>query len=57
MSLRDGVLLVLAWVAWVVCLRGWVAWVEYLSGWPASVGGVGGMLTWNACYYYCYCYY
>ena len=24
---------------------------------PASVGGVSGVLTWVACYHYCYCYY
>ena len=35
-SLRNGVLFVLAWVA---CLRGWCA----------SVGGVGGVLVWVAC--------
>ena len=29
---------VLAWTAWVVCLRGW----------RASVGGVEGVLTWVA---------
>ena len=39
LSLRNGVLFVLAWVAWVVCLRGW----------SASVGDVGGVLTWVAC--------
>ena len=22
-----------------------------------SMGGVGGELTWRACYYHCYCYY
>ena len=22
-----------------------------------SVGGLGGVITWFACYYYCYCYY
>ena len=48
-SLRNGVLFVLAWVAWVVCLRGW----------RASVCGVGGVLAWVAwvachCYFYCY---
>ena len=41
LSLRNGVLFVLVWVTW----------------WHASVGGVGGVLTWVACYYYCYCYY
>ena len=35
-SLRNGVLFVLAWVAWVVCL----------CGWPASVGGV---FAWVVC--------
>ena len=35
-SLRNGVLFVLAWVAWVACL----------CGWRASVGGV---LAWVAC--------
>ena len=49
-SLRDGVLLVLAWVPWMACLRRW-------RGWRAYVGGVGGVLAWVACYYYCYCYY
>ena len=29
----------LAWVAWVTCLRGW----------RASVGGMGGVLAWVAC--------
>ena len=29
----------LAWVAWVTCLRGW----------HASVGGMGGVLAWVAC--------
>ena len=39
-SLRNGVLFVLAWVAWVACL----------CGWRASVGGV---LAWVACYCGC----
>ena len=34
----GGVGDVLAWVTWVVCLRGW----------RASMGGVGGMLAWVA---------
>ena len=38
-SSRNGVLFVLAWVAWVVCLRQW----------RTSVGRVGGVLTWVAC--------
>ena len=37
---------VLAWVAWLACLRGW----------RASVGDVGGVLAWVASYYCC-CYY
>ena len=62
LSLRNGVLFVLAWVAWVVCLRGWrasvgdvggvltwVAWVTCLRGWCANMSGVGGVLTWVAC--------
>ena len=55
-------LFVLAWVAWVACLRGWrasmgdvgnmlawVTWVTCLREWCASVGGVGGVLAWVAC--------
>ena len=42
MSLRNGVLYMLAWVTWVVCLRGWL-------GWSSSVDGVGGVLAWVAC--------
>ena len=38
-SLRNDVLFVLAWVAWVACLRGW----------RASMGDVGGVLAWVAC--------
>ena len=55
MSLSNGVLFVLAWVAWVACLRGWhagvggmlawVAWVVRLHGWRTSMGGMGGMLA------------
>ena len=69
-SLRNGVLFVLVWVTYVECLRGWracvgnvlvwVTWVVYLDGWHglcASVGGMGGVLAWVACYYYFYCYY
>ena len=41
-------------LVWVACLRsGVLAWVAYLR---ANVGGMGDMLTWVACYYYCYCY-
>ena len=36
--LKNGVLFVLAWAAWVVCLLGW----------NASMGGMGGMLGWIA---------
>ena len=36
---------VLAWVAWVACLRGWRCC-------RASVGWVGEVLAWMACYYY-----
>ena len=53
MSLRNGVLFVLAWVT---CYRWWrasvggeggvLAWVACLREWRASVGGV---LTWVAC--------
>ena len=50
MSGVGGVSGVVAWGAWVVCLRKWHASV-------CSVDGVGGVLTWVACYYYCYCYY
>ena len=39
MSLRNGALFVLAWVAWVARLRGWCA----------SVGALGGVLAWVAC--------
>ena len=52
-------------LAWVACLRGcrasvdgvlaWVAWVACLRGWRcrrASVGWVGEVLAWMACYYY-----
>ena len=49
-SLKNGMLFVLAWVAWVACLRGyvlvWVGWAVCLRGWRASVGGV---LAWVAC--------
>ena len=38
-SLRNGVLHVLEWVAWVA----------RLPGWRASMGGVGGVLEWVAC--------
>ena len=41
---------VLALVAWVACPRRW-------RGWCACEDGVGSVLTWVACYYYCYCYY
>ena len=46
----GGVCVVLGWVAWVACMRGWRASV-------CGMGGVVGVLTWVACYYYCYCYY
>ena len=60
----GGVGGVLAWVVWAECLRGWRASVGSVGGvvaclrwWRASVGGVGSVLTWAACYYYCYyCY-
>lgn len=61
MGLRDGVLFVLAWVAWVARLHGrhasvggldgplaWVVWVASLHGWcgwRASLDGVGGMFV------------
>ena len=59
---------VLAWVAWVACLRGWHASVGGVGGvlfvqlvwqlvWNANVVGLDGVLMWVACYYYCYCYY
>ena len=61
-SLRNGMLFVLAWVAWVAYLRGWdewraclaivlawVAWVACLRGWHAGTGVVGGVLAWVAC--------
>ena len=61
MSLRNGVLFVLAWVVWVACLRGWragvgdvggvlawVAWVACLRAWRASVGSVLTWVTWLA---------
>ena len=38
-AVRGSVGGVLAWVAWVACLRGW----------HASVGDVGGVLAWVAC--------
>ena len=38
-SLRNGVLFVLAWVAWVACL----------CEWHASMGDVGDVLVWVAC--------
>ena len=55
----------LAWVAkWRTCVGGvhawvgsvlaWVALVTFLGRWSASVcsvGGVGGLLPWVACYY------
>ena len=31
-SLRNGVLFVFAWVAWVECLRGWLGTVGDMSG-------------------------
>ena len=40
-SMRNGVLFVLAWVAWVPPLRGW-------RGLYASVSGVDGVLEWVA---------
>ena len=49
-SLKNGVLFVLVWVAWVACLRGWRASVGgVLAWWGASVGGVGDVLAWVAC--------
>ena len=60
--LINDLLFMLAWVAWVVCLRGWhaslrgvggmlpwVAWVVCLHGWCgwlANVGYVVGVLVW-----------
>ena len=38
-------------LAWVGCLRVWRGW----GGWRANVVGVSVVLTWVACYYYCYC--
>ena len=62
----NDVLFVLAWVAWVGCLREWrtsvcgvagvLAWVACSRGrrgWRAcmcSVGWIGGVLVWMACY-------
>ena len=56
LSLRNGVLFVLAWIG---CLRGWraslggvlawLAWVACLRGWRASVGGVLKWVAWLAC--------
>ena len=40
-------------LAWVV----WVGLVVCLSLWHASADDMSGVLTWKACYYYCYCYY
>ena len=58
-GLRNGMLYVLAWVAWVACLRGWcasagdmgsvlpwVAWMSCLRGKRVSVGGVLTWVTW-----------
>ena len=45
----DGV-----YALWRACVGGVLAWVAYLR---ANVGGMGDMLKWVACYYYCYCYY
>ena len=55
-------LFVLAWVAWVACLRGWcasvgdvvgvlacVVWVACLRGWRANEGYVVGVLAWVTC--------
>ena len=72
-SLRNGALLVLAWMAWVAYLHGkcasmvevggvcdvlaCVGWVVCLCGWHASVDAMSGVLTWVVCDYYCYCYY
>ena len=60
-------------MAWVACLRGqrgsmvgvgdvgdvlaWVGWVVCLRELHASFGGMSGVVTWMACYYYSYCYY
>ena len=41
-TLRNGVLFVLAWVPWV-------AWQACLRGWYASVSDVGSVLAWVAC--------
>ena len=30
----------------------WVAWLECLRGWHTGVGGVGSVLVWVACYCY-----
>ena len=38
-------------------LVAWVTWIAYLREWCASVrsvGGLGGVSSWVACYYYCY---
>ena len=66
-SMKDIIRTILIWVWEMACLscwRGWRAsvgsWVACLRGWRASVcsvDGVSGVLTWVACYYYCYCYY
>ena len=53
-TLRNGVLFMLAWVAWVACLRGWFASVGDMDGVLAWVAcqraSVGGMFAWVACY-------
>lgn len=61
----SGVLLLVAWVSclWRWCASaggagdtlGWVA-CHRLCKWRESVGGMSGVLTLVASYYYCYCY-
>ena len=49
LSLRNGVLFVLAWMtrvpSCVVSVLAWVVWVACLRAWHDSVGGVGGVLA------------
>ena len=41
-AIRASVGDMLAWLAWVACLRGW-------CGWRAYVGGVLAWVAWAAC--------
>ena len=44
-------------VGGVLACVGWLGWVAFLHGLRASKGGVGNVLAWKACHYYCYCCY